>query len=96
MTVSTKVEVDGETRLEAAAAACRMWEKLGELELGRLYRNVDVAKHMGFNPASNRFTPGCLFLGDDRCELVVRPTSEQERADFASPDADWSYLDRPD
>ncbi len=92
-----KVEVDGETRLEACGCGLwRTWEKLGERELGRLYCNVDVAKYMGFNPRFKQVHTKAPFLGDDRCELVVRPTSEQERADFASPDADWSYLDRPD
>ena len=49
---------------------------------------------MGFNPCYKQIHTKALFSGDDCCELVVRPTSEQERTDFASADADWSYLDR--
>jgi hypothetical protein len=92
-----KIEVDGEERLEACGCGLwRTWERLGEVELGRLYCNVDVAKYMGFNPRFKQVHTKAPFMGDDRCELVVRPTSEQERADFANSDADWSYLDRPD
>ena len=92
-----KIEVDGEVRLEACGCKLwRTWERLGEEDLGRLYCNVDVAKYMGFNPEFKQIHTRAPFLGDDHCELVVRPTTEQERADFANPDADWSYLDRPD
>ena len=89
------VEVEGEQRLRAYGCGMwRTWEKLGEEELGRLYCNTDVAKYMGFNPCYKQIHTKALFAGDDCCELVVRPTSEQERTDFADPDADWSYLDR--
>jgi len=89
------VVVDGEERLRAYGCGMwKVWEALGEGELGRLYCNTDVAKYMGFNPCFKQIHTRALFSGDDCCELVVRPTSEQERADFASPDADWSYLDR--
>ena len=33
--------------------------------------------------------------GDPYCELVVRPTTEQERKDFAAGE-DWEYIDRPE
>ena len=89
------VEVDGETRLRAYGCGMwKTWEKLGEEELGRLYCNTDVAKYMGFNPCAKQIHTKALFAGDDCCELVVRPTTEQERRDFADPGADWSYLDR--
>ncbi|MBN1152939.1 MAG: L-2-amino-thiazoline-4-carboxylic acid hydrolase [Dehalococcoidia bacterium] len=89
------VTVDGEERLRAYGCGMwKTWQALGEEELGRLYCNTDVAKYMGFNPSYKQIHAKALFAGDDCCELVVRPTSEQERADFASRDADWSYLDR--
>jgi hypothetical protein len=92
-----KVEVDGEERLRAYGCGLwRTWQRLGEEKLGRLYCNVDVAKYMGFNPCFKQVHTKAPFLGDDCCELVVRPTSEREREDFAAPDADWSYLDRPE
>ena len=90
-----KVEVEGEERLRAYGCGLwRTWQKLGEEELGRLYCNVDVAKYMGFNPCFKQVHTKAPFRGDDHCELVVRPTTEQERKDFARDDADWSYLDR--
>ncbi len=88
------VEVDGETRLRAYGCGMwKTWEMLGEEELGRLYCNTDVAKYMGFNPCAKQIHTKALFAGDDCCELVVRPTTEQERRDFANRNADWSYLD---
>ncbi len=87
-------EVDGEKRLRAYGCGMwKTWERLGEEELGRLYCNVDVAKYMGFNPRAKQIHTKALFAGDDCCELVVRPTSEQEQKDFANRNADWSYLD---
>ena len=72
----------------------KLWNELGEGELGRLYCLVDPAKYMAYNPnfklAHLRALPG----GDEYCELVVRPTTEQERKDFADKDKDWSYIDR--
>ena len=91
------VVVDGEERLRAYGCGMwKTWEALGEEELGRLYCNTDVAKYMGFNPCYKQIHTKALFAGDDCCELVVRPTTEQERADFADADADWSYLDSAD
>lgn len=90
-----KVKVDGEERLRAYGCGLwRTWQRLGEEELGRLYCNVDVAKYMGFNPCFKQVHTKAPFRGDDHCELVVRPTTKQEQEDFASADADWSYLDR--
>ena len=88
------VEVDGEKRLRGYGCGLwKTWQSLGEEELGRLYCNVDVAKYMGFNPCFKQIHTKALFAGDECCELVVRPTTEQEQADFAGGDADWSYLD---
>lgn len=87
--------VDGEERLRAYGCGLwRTWRRLGVEKLGRLYCNVDVAKYMGFNPCYKQIHTKAPFLGDDCCELVVRPTSEREREDFATDGADWSYLDK--
>jgi hypothetical protein len=92
-----KVKVGEEDCLRAYGCGLwRTWQRLGEEELGRLYCNVDVAKYMGFNPCFKQVHTKAPFLGDDCCELVVRPTTEKEREDFAREDADWSYLDRVD
>jgi len=90
-----KVTVVGEERLRAYGCGLwRTWQSMGEEDLGRLYCNVDVAKYMGFNPCFKQVHTKAPFRGDDHCELVVRPTTEQERDDFAGANADWSYLDR--
>ena len=89
------VEVAGEIRRRVYGCVMgKLWNELGEGELGRLYCLVDPAKYMAYNPnfklAHLRALPG----GDEYCELVVRPTTEQERKDFADKDKDWSYIDR--
>jgi hypothetical protein len=90
-----KVTVDGEERLRAYGCGLwQTWQRMGEEELGRLYCNVDVAKYMGFNARFKQVHTKAPFRGDDHCELVVRPTTEQEREDFERGEADWSYLDR--
>ena len=89
------VEVGGETRRRAYGCVMgKVWNELGEGELGRLYCYVDPAKYMAFNPKFKLVHTKALPDGDEYCELVVRPTTEQERRDFADKDKDWSYLDR--
>ncbi len=89
------VEVGGETRRRAYGCVMgKVWNELGEGELGRLYCYVDPAKYMAFNPNFKLTHVKALPDGDDYCELVVRPTTEQERKDFAEKDKDWSYLDQ--
>ena len=90
-----KVEVDGEIRIRSYGCVMgKLWQELGESELGRLYCYVDPAKYMTFNPDFKLMHLKALPDGDEYCELVVRPTSEQERSDFADKDKDWTYLDR--
>ena len=48
---------------------------------------------MAFNPKFKLIHTKALPDGDEYCELVVRPTTEQERKDFADKDKDWSYID---
>ncbi|MDP2729018.1 MAG: L-2-amino-thiazoline-4-carboxylic acid hydrolase [Dehalococcoidales bacterium] len=89
------VEVAGETRRRAYGCVMgEVWNEMGEGELGRLYCYVDPAKYMAFNPGYKLIHTRALPDGDDCCELVVRPTTEQERKDFAEKDRDWSYIDR--
>jgi hypothetical protein len=49
---------------------------------------------MAFNPSFKLFHTRALPDGDEYCELVVRPTTEQERKDFTDRDKDWLYIDR--
>jgi len=89
------VEVDRETRRRVYGCVMgKLWNELGEGELGRLYCYVDPAKYMAFNPNFKLFHLRALPDGDECCELAVRPTTEQERRDFADKDGDWSYIDR--
>ena len=71
----------------------QVWNELGAGELGRLYYYVDPAKYMGFNPNFKLIHTKALPDGDEYCELALRPTTEQERRDFADKDKDWSYID---
>jgi len=90
-----KLEVEGEQRIRAYGCVMgNVWNELGEGELGRLYCYVDPAKYMGFNPNFKLIHTKALPDGDEYCELVVRPTTEQERKDFADKDKGWSYIDR--
>jgi len=89
------VKVDGETRRRSYGCVMgKVWNELGEGELGRLYCFVDPAKYMAFNPNFRLAHLKALPDGDDYCEFVVRPTTEQERKDFTEKDKDWSYLDK--
>jgi hypothetical protein len=89
-----QVEIDGERRSRAYGCVMgKVWIEQGEAELGRLYCYVDAAKYMAFNPDFKLIHTKALPDGDDYCELCVRPTSAQEKLDFADDDADWSYID---
>ncbi len=90
-----RVTVKGETRTRAYGCVMgKLWNQMGEGELGRLYCYVDPAKYMAFNPNFKLMHTECLpGSNGDLCEMVVRPTTAQERADFADEEADWSYID---
>jgi len=47
---------------------------------------------MAYNPAYKVIHLQAEPDGDERCELVLRETTAQEREDFVQ-DRDWSYLD---
>lgn len=88
------VEVDGEKRMRAHGCVMgRVWNELGEGELGRYYCLVDPAKYMAFNPNCKLMHTKALPDGDEYCELVLRKTTEQEKEDFADKDRDWFYID---
>jgi hypothetical protein len=87
-------EVDGEKRVRAYGCVMgKVWNELGEGKLGRYYCLVDPAKYMAYYPDCKLIHTKALPDGDPYCELVLRPTSGQEKEDFASDDRDWSYID---
>jgi len=89
-----KVVIGGENRTRAYGCVMgKVWAQQGEAGLGRLYCYVDAAKYMAYNPGFKMVHTKALPDGDDYCELCVRPTSEEERRDFADDEADWSYID---
>ena len=89
------VEVNGEKRIRIYGCVMgKLWNELGEGELGCLYCYVDPAKYMAFNPKYKLCHIKALPDGDEYCEFAVRETTEQERADFAGSDADWQYIDK--
>lgn len=89
------IEVAGEKRMRAYACVMgKVWNELGEGELGRLYCYVDPAKYMAFNPNFKWIHTKALPDGDEYCEFALRPTTEQERKDFADKNKDWSYIDK--
>ncbi len=89
--------VDGEHRFRAFGCVMgKVWNELGEGKLGRLYCLVDPAKFMAYNPQFKLAHAKALPAGDACCEFCIRPTTEQERQDFASNDAEWTYIDQCD
>jgi predicted hydrocarbon binding protein len=90
------VEVEGEPRIRAyGCVLAKVWRELGENRLGRLYCYMDVAKYMAYNPKYKLVHVKCVPDGDEYCEFVVRPTTEEERRDFNSEGKEWFYIDRP-
>jgi len=88
-----QAEVTGETRTYIQGCGlAKTWREQGNERLGRLYCLVDASKMMAYNPAYKVIHLQAEPDGDERCELVLRETTEQEREDFEA-DRDWSYLD---
>ena len=86
-------EVEGETRTTIRGCGlAKTFREQGNESLGRLYCLVDAAKMMAYNPAYAVVHLQAEPDGDERCELVLRETTAQEREDFGE-DRDWSYLD---
>jgi hypothetical protein len=65
----------------------------GEGDIGSLYCLIDAAKTMAMNPGEKLIHTKCLPLGDELCEFVTAPTTDQDRADFFAENRDWSHVD---
>ena len=53
---------------------------------------MDPASSMAFNPDYKLVQLKSLPDGDPYCELVMRPSTEEDRAEFAADDTDWSII----
>jgi hypothetical protein len=88
------VEVDGEKRIRAHGCVMgKVWQELGKDELGRSYCMIDPASCMAFNPELKFVHTKALPDGDPYCELVIRPTTEEDRKTFASEDTNWTSIE---
>ena len=72
----------------------RAWREYGSGELGRIYCYVDPASSMEFDRRCKFVHTKALPDGDDYCELVMRPTTEEDREGFTSPDTDWASIEK--
>jgi hypothetical protein len=89
-----EVEVDGERRYRAYGCVMgRVWREYGGDSLGRIYCYVDPASSMQFDRRCKFVHTKAIPDGDEYCELVMRPTSQKDRDDFASKDTDWAELE---
>jgi hypothetical protein len=89
-----EVEVDGETRIRVHDCVMgRIWVEAGKGELGRHYCMVDPASSMAFDPSHKLVHTKAIPDGDPYCELVMRPTSEEDRAQLAAEDTDWEAIE---
>ena len=92
-----EVEVDGEKRIRAHGCVMgKVWKELGKDELGRSYCLVDPASCMAFNPELKFVHTKALPDGDPYCELVIRPTTEEDQKEFESDDTNWSTIEGQD
>lgn len=89
-----QVEVDGEQRIRAHGCVMGLlWNEHGKGELGRCYCMVDPASSMFFNPDHKLVHTKALPDGDPYCELVMRPTFERDKREFAAADTDWDAIE---
>jgi hypothetical protein len=89
-----EVDVDGEKRVRAYGCVMgRVWRDYGGESLGRIYCYVDPASSMAFDPRCKFVHTKALPDGDEYCELVMRPTSSKDRADFESANTDWEAIE---
>ncbi len=89
-----EVEVAGEKRIRAHGCVMgKVWKDLGKDELGRSYCMVDPASCMAFNPELKFVHTKALPDGDPYCELVIRPTTEEDRNEFDSDDTRWTTIE---
>ena len=54
---------------------------------------MDPASSMAFNPDYKLVHIKALPEGDPYCELVMRPSTERDREEFAAEDTDWSVIE---
>jgi hypothetical protein len=88
------VEVDGENRIRAHGCVMgKVWKELGKDDLGRSYCMIDPASCMAFNPELKFVHTKALPDGDPFCELVIRPTTADDKKTFASEDTDWTTIE---
>ena len=89
-----EVEVDGEKRIRAHGCAMgKVWHEHGGDDLGRYYCFVDPASSMAFNSGFKLVHTKAIPDGDPYCELVIRPTTEDDRQEFLVKDTDWKSIE---
>jgi hypothetical protein len=85
---------EGVVKRVYGCAMAGVWRELGAEALGRIYCYVDPCKFMAYNPDYKLVHLKAVPDGDEYCEMVVVPTNEHDRAEFAKKDADLRLLDR--
>ncbi len=60
----------------------KVFKQYDELELGSLYCFVDPAKSMASDESQKIIHKTCEACGDDKCTLVIVPTTETDREIF--------------
>ncbi|MFC1660158.1 L-2-amino-thiazoline-4-carboxylic acid hydrolase [Gemmatimonadota bacterium] len=89
-----EVEVGGERRIRAYGCVMgTVWNDLGKSELGGCYCLVDPASSMAFNPDYKLVHIKALPTGDSYCELVMRPSTEEDRVEFEKDDTNWTSIE---
>ena len=75
------VEVDGERRVRShGCVLADVWHEYGEDELGGLYCLVDPAKTQAYCPDWTIVHLKRIPVGDEYCELAIRPTASEGEA----------------
>jgi hypothetical protein len=69
------------------------WRDLGADDLGRLYCYVDPCKYMAYNPDFKLVHRKALPDGNEYCEMIVEPTTEQDREEFSARNPDLAKLE---
>ena len=89
-----EIEIEGEKRIRVHDCVMgRVWNDYGKGDLGRYYCLVDPASSMAFDPNHKLVHIKALPDGDPCCELVMRPSTERDKAEFAADDTDWSVIE---
>lgn len=90
-----EVQVEGEKRTRAyGCVMAKVWHEYGKDALGRIYCYVDPAKSMAFNPKLKLIHTKTMPDGNEFCELVMRPTTEEDRENFLAEGSDWASIDK--